>query len=80
MINYSHHTLNQSKNFIPVISHKTHTIEKHDQNWDDGEIPWDIDPDNKTNVRISVPIKPITPLKFEQQYAFKYRIICALIE
>ena len=77
IVNYSYNTLNQSKNFIPEGSTKKSIIEV---GWYEGEIPWDIEPDNYTLVRPSAPKKPITPLKFEEHRAFTHRIICALID
>jgi hypothetical protein len=74
IINYSTPSANLSKNFIPVVKKPL------EPGWYDGEIPWDIEDDNYTTVRITTPTKPISPLKFEEQRAFKYRIICALIE
>lgn len=73
IVNYNYHALNHSKNIIPAVSTK-------EIGWYEGEIPWDIDPDNYTLVLPWSPKKPIAPLKFEEHLAFKHRIICALID
>jgi hypothetical protein len=80
IINYSIPAANLSKNIIPVVSGEKKIKKPLEPGWYDGEIPWDIEDDNYTTARISLPTKPITPLKFEEQNAFKYRIICAVIE
>ena len=81
IINYSIPSANLSKNIIPVVSCEKKNIKKPlEPGWYDREIPRYIEDDNYTTVRISVPTKPLSPLKFEEQRAFKYRIICALIE
>lgn len=46
--------LDQLKLIIPVISEESV--------WDDGEVPWDFRPDNKTSVKKNNPNKPIPPL------------------
>ena len=50
--------MNQSKNINPIISqfHSEETV------WDDGEVPWDFRPDNKTSVKKTNPQKPNPPL------------------
>lgn len=73
MKTYSERAMNLSKNFIPVISSVKKPLEP---GWYDGEIPWDIEDDNYTSVRMSPSKPPITPLKFEEQHAFKYRFVC----
>jgi len=52
------HKMYQSKNIIPIVS-KFHSEEPL---WDDGEVPWDFRPDNKTIVKKNKPKKPNPPL------------------
>lgn len=76
MKTYSERAMNLSKNFIPVVSNEKKSKKPLEPGWYDGEIPWDIEDDNYTAVRISPTKPPITPLKFEEQYAYKYRVMC----
>uniref|UniRef100_A0A6C0B9C5 Uncharacterized protein n=1 Tax=viral metagenome TaxID=1070528 RepID=A0A6C0B9C5_9ZZZZ len=52
-----------SKNIIPVFKSEKRIIYPNfnEPTWEEGEIPWDFRPDNKTNVKKIGPKKPIYP-------------------
>lgn len=55
------HKLYEIKNIIHGIL-RFHTEPTEEPLWDDGEVPWDIRPDNKTSVKKNNPNKPNPPL------------------
>ena len=52
-----------SKNIIPIPELEKRIVypDFNEPTWEEGEIPWDFRPDNKTSVRKPVPKKPIYP-------------------
>lgn len=57
LINHTY-KLDQLKKIISVIS----PVNSEEPLWDDGEVPWDFRPDNKTSVKTNKPKKPNLPL------------------
>jgi len=63
LLNKVANKIHLSKNIIPIVKSEKRIVypDFNEPTWEEGEIPWDFRPDNKTNVKKVGPKKPIYP-------------------